>query len=127
MSTATDTSTATEPQKIVASEITIVDRTGKPRIRLGVDEDGTAAVKFYNANEQLRMILYLKQPYDDDGVTMSEHGEVGLIMIERSDAIRLGIMEDGLFQRSPRLQIVQGVGGRKRFQVFPPRPPNVSD
>ena len=67
-----------KPQRIIANEITIVDRHGRPRMRLAVDDDGTAAVKFYDNGDHLRVALFLKQPEndDEDSLFMSEDGEL---------------------------------------------------
>lgn len=122
-----------ELQKIVASEITIVDSNGKPRMRLLVDEDNTAAVQFFDKTEQLRMALYLREPVGDDvDLLCDEPGsdnEAGLIVTARQShaALRLGVLEDGLFGKRPHLEIVEGLGYSKRRHRFPPRPPNVSD
>jgi len=122
----------TNLQKITATEITIVDGKGKPRIRLAVEEDGTAAVKFLDGNERLCMALYLKEHDADDDDYPFEEGsdnDSGLVVTGRRSgaAIRLGISEDGLFGKRPRLEITEGVGyGRPRHR-FPPRPPNSSD
>jgi hypothetical protein len=115
---------AKQSQRIIASEITIVDRRGRPRIRLGVDEDGTAAVKLYDSGEQLRAALYLKQPEDDDeeSLLVSEYGELGLLLVDRdAGVVRLAIGEDGLLGRRARIEVVESAGGRRRH-VFPPRP-----
>ena len=131
-----DARAAVEPQRIVASEITLVDRRGRPRIRMVADEDGTAAVKFYDTDDQLRMALYLKEPEADDetdgvdnaDLIIAECAEAGLIMTERfAGSIRLGIYNDGLFGRRPHLEIAQGAGTTKRVHLFPSRPPYVDD
>jgi len=132
MITGNDTDTATEPQKITASELTIVDRKGKPRIRMHVEEDGTAAVQFLDRDERLRMALYLKEHDVDDEAYLLDEGsdnEAGLVVTGRLSkaSIRLGISYDGLFGKRPHLEITEGPGwGRKRHR-FPPRPPGSSD
>ncbi|HSB11039.1 MAG TPA: hypothetical protein VLM38_16240 [Blastocatellia bacterium] len=115
---------STEPQEIIASEIKIVDRKGKLRMRLAVDEDGTAAVRFFDNGEQLRMALYPREPEDSDEQTLMEDREAGLVITERSPAsvIRLAINDDGLLGKRPRLEIIEGVDiGRGRHR-FPPLP-----
>ena len=121
-----------EPQKITASEITIVDRKGKPRIRMAVDTDGTAAVEFLDGNERLRMALYLKEYDIDDEDFLFEEGsdnDSGLLVTGRKSGatIRLGICEDGLFGKRPRLEITEGAGWGKTRHRVPPRPPGSSD
>jgi len=132
MTTSKDTNTATEPQKITANEITIVDRKGNPRIRMLVEEDGTAAVEFLDRDERLRMALYLKEPdVDDDDylIEADSDNDAGLLVTGRltGASIRLGISNDGFFGRRPRLEIAEGPGWGKRRHRFPSLPPNVSD
>ena len=132
MTTDVATNTATEPQKIIANEITLVDRNGKPRIRMAVEEDGTAAVKFLDGDQRLCMVLYLKEPDpDDEDYTFNEgsDNDAGLIVTGRRSgaSIRVGISDDGLFGRRARLEIVEGQGWGKKRNRFPPLPPNVSD
>ena len=132
MITAKDTDTATEPQKITASEITIVDRKGKPRIRMLVEEDGTAAVEFLDRDERLRMALYLKERDVDDEDYLLETGsdnDSGLLVTGRLSgaAIRLGISDDGFFGRRARLEIAEGPGWGKKRHRFPSLPPKISD
>lgn len=132
MTTVKDTDTATEPQKITANEITIVDRKGKPRIRMLVEDDGTAAVEFLDRDERLRMALYLKEPDVDDEDYLMEEGsdnDSGLLVTGRLSkaSIRLGISDDGFFGRRARLEIAEGPGWGSRRHRFPSRPPNVSD
>lgn len=132
MTTATDTKAVTEPQKITASEITIVDRKGKPRIRMLVEEDGTAAVEFLDRNERLRMALYLKEHDADDEDGILEAGsdnDAGLVITGRLSkaSIRLGISDDGFFGKRARLEITEGLGWGGRKHRFPSLPPNVSD
>lgn len=132
MIAAKDTDTATEPQKITASEITIVDRKGNPRIRMLVEEDGTAAVEFLDRDKRLRMALYLKEPDVDGDDYLIEAGsdnDAGLLVTGRLSgaSIRLGISNDGFFGRRPRLEIAEGPGWGKRRHRFPSLPPNVSD
>lgn len=124
--------TVTEPQKITANEITIVDRKGNPRIRMLVEEDGTAAVEFLDRDERLRMALYLKEPdVDDDDylIEADSDNDAGLLVTGRltGASIRLGISNDGFFGRRPRLEIAEGPGWGKRRHRFPSLPPNVSD
>jgi hypothetical protein len=132
MNTALDANTIGEAQKIIANEITLVDRNGKPRIRLVVEDDGTAAVKFLDGEERLRMALYLKEPnVEDDDYLFAEgsDNDAGLIVTGRGSgaSIRLGISYDGLFGRRARLEVTEGPGyGRKRHR-FPALPPNVGD
>src|ERR1044071_2262605 len=130
--TATEVLAGIETRKVVATEITIVDRNGKPRIRLHVDEDGAAAVKFFDRDEKLRMALYLKEPGFDDEDCLTETGsdnDSGLLVVGRRSgaSVALGITEDGLFGKRPRLEIVEGTGWGKKRHRFPPRPPNVND
>ena len=132
MITANDTDTETEPQKITATQLTIVDRKGKPRIRMLVDEDGTAAVEFLDRDQRLRMALYLKEPDVDDEAYLLEEGsdnEAGLVVTGRLSkaSIRLGISYDGLFGKRPHLEIVEGPGWGRRRHRFPSRPPGASD
>ena len=132
MTTVKDIDTDTEPQKITANEITIVDRKGKPRIRMLVEEDGTAAVEFLDRTERLRMALYLKEVDVDDEDYLFEEGsdnDSGLMVTGRRSgaAIRLGISEDAFFGKRPRLEITEGPGWGKTRHRFPPRPPNGSD
>ena len=118
------------PQRITARELTIVDRNGKPRMRLAVDDDGTAAVKFYDNNNQLRVALFLKQPQDDDedSLFMSEDGELGLLMVDRrSGGIRLTIAEDGILGKRARLEISESLLDQRRTHRFPPRPAVMND
>jgi hypothetical protein len=130
MTTAVDATS--EAQTLTATEITLVDRNGKPRIRLGVDDDGTAAVKFFDRDEKLRMALYLKEPGLNDEDCLTETGsdnDSGLLVVGRRSgaSVALGITEDGLFGKRPRLEIVEGTGWGKKRHRFPPRPPNVND
>jgi len=132
MITGNDTDTVTEPQKIIANELTIVDRKGKPRIRMVVEEDGTAAVKFLDGNERLRMALYLKEPNGDDETCLVEadaDNDAGLLVTGRlsNASIRLGISNDGFFGRRPHIEIVEGPGWGSKRHRFPSRPPGVSD
>jgi hypothetical protein len=132
MITAKDTGTATEPQKITANEITIVDRKGKPRIRMLVEEDGTAAVEFLDRDERLRMALYLKERDVDDEDYLLETGsdnDSGLLVTGRLSgaAIRLGISDDAFFGKRARLEIAEGPRRGKRRHRFPALPPNISD
>lgn len=132
MISAKDSDTVTQPQKITANEITIVDRKGKPRIRMLVEEDGTAAVEFLDRDERLRMALYLKEPGVDDEdyvIEADSDNDSGLLVTGRLSgaAIRLGISGDGFFGRRPRLEIAEGPGWGKRRHRFPTLPPNVSD
>lgn len=132
MITAKDTDTATEPQKITANEITIVDRKGKPRIRMLVEEDGTAAVEFLDRDERLRMALYLKERDVDDEDYLLETGsdnDSGLLVTGRLSgaAIRLGISDDAFFGKRARLEIAEGPQWGKRRHRFPSLPPNISD
>jgi hypothetical protein len=119
-----------KPQRIIANEITIVDRHGKPRMRLGVDDDGTAAVKFYDNTDHLRVALFLKQPEndDEDSLFMSEDGELGLLMVDRrSGGIRLTIAEDGILGKRARLEISESLLDKRRTHRFPPRPAVMND
>jgi len=119
-----------KPQRIIASEITIVDRHGKPRMRLGVDDDGTAAVKFYDNTDHLRVALFLKQPEDDDedSLFMSDDGELGLLMVDRrAGGIRLTIAEDGILGKRARLEISESLLDKRRTHRFPPRPAVTND
>ena len=119
-----------EPQRITAREITIVDRHGKPRMRLGVDDDGTAAVNFYDNTDHLRVALFLKQPEDDDedSLFMSDDGELGLLMVDRrSGGIRLTIAQDGILGKRARLEISESLLDKRRTHRFPPRPAVVND
>jgi hypothetical protein len=119
-----------KPQRIIASEITIVDRSGRPRIRLAVDDDGTAAVKFYDSADHLRVALFLKQPEneDEDSLFMSEDGELGLLMVDRrSGGIRLTIAEDGILGKRARLEISESLLDKRRTHRFPPRPAVMND
>lgn len=132
MTTAKDTDTVTEPQKITANELTIVDRKGKPRIRMLVEDDGTAAVEFLDRDQRLRMALYLKEPDLDDEDYLMEEGsdnDSGLLVTGRLSkaSIRLGISDDGFFGRRARMEIAEGPGRGKTRHRFPSRPPNVSD
>ena len=132
MTTDVATNTATEPQKIIANEITLVDRNGKPRIRMAVEDDGTAAVKFLDGDNRLRMVLYLKEPDADDEDYVFNEGsdnEAGLIVTGRRSggSIRVGISDDGLVGKRARLEIVEGQGWGKKRHRFPELPPNVSD
>ena len=132
MTTTIDTDTVTEPQKITASEITIVDRKGKPRIRMLVEEDGTAAVEFLDRDERLRMALYLKEPdedCDDYIIDSGSDNDLGLVLTGRLSkaSIRLGISNDGFFGKRARLEITEGLGWGGRRHRFPSLPPNVSD
>jgi len=127
-----ETDQNTEPERIVASELIIVDRKGKPRIRMLVEEDGTAAVEFLDRDERLRMALYLKEPdVDDEDYVIEAHSDndSGLLVTGRLSgaAIRLGISDDRFFGRRPRLEIAEGPGWGKRRHRFPSLPPNVSD
>jgi len=119
-----------KPQRIIANEITIVDRHGKPRMRLGVDDDGTAAVKFYDNTDHLRVALFLRQPEndDEDSLFMSEDGELGLLMVDRrSGGIRLTIAEDGILGKRARLEISESLLDKRRTHRFPPRPAVMND
>jgi len=119
-----------KPQRIIANEITIVDRHGKPRMRLGVDDDGTAAVKFYDNTDHLRVALFLKQPEndDEDSLFVSEDGELGLLMVDRrSGGIRLTIAEDGILGKRARLEISESLLDKRRTHRFPPRPAVMND
>jgi hypothetical protein len=119
-----------KPQRIIANEITIVDRHGRPRMRLGVDDDGTAAVKFYDNTDHLRVALFLKQPEndDEDSLFMSEDGELGLLMVDRrSGGIRLTIAEDGILGKRARLEISESLLDKRRTHRFPPRPAVMND
>ena len=132
MTTAQGTDTATEPQRITANEITLVDRNGKPRIRMVVEDDGTAAVEFLDKHERLRMALYLKEPdldNDDYVIEADSDNDAGLLVTGRLSgaAIRLGISHDGFFGKRARLEIAEGPGWGQRRHRFPTRPPNVSD
>ena len=120
---------STELPQIITREITIVDSRGKRRMRLAVDEDGTAAVKFFDRDEQLRMALYLKGPEEDAEELLMEDREAALIITEGASgrAVVLGITTDGLSGPRPRLEITEGAGfGRQRHR-FPARPPTVDD
>ena len=119
----------TRPQRIIASGITIVDGRGRTRIRLGVDDDGTAAVKLFDQAEHLRAALFLKQrdDGDEDSHFEFEGGELGLLMVDRAGSIRLTIDEDGLVGKRPRLEITEAPGSGRRRHRFPPRPPSVDD
>jgi hypothetical protein len=114
--------TSTEPQKIVASEITIVDRDGKPRIRLLVEEDGSPAIHLIDKAEKLRVALYLKDDEDWDS-------EAGLLITNsnRAATIRLWVGHDALTERRASLDIVEGIGIGRRVHKFPARPRNASD
>jgi len=132
MTNETDAQVATEPQEITASKITIVDRMGKPRIRLLVDEDGAAAAQFLDGDGHLRMALYLKERnVDDEGYLMdaASDNEAGLLITGRLSgaAIKLGISDDAFFGKRPRLEVTEGTGWSKRRHRFPSLPPNVSD
>jgi len=119
-----------KPQRIIANEITIVDRHGRPRMRLGVDDDGTAAVKFYDNTDHLRVALFLKQPEndDEDSLFVSEDGELGLLMVDRrSGGIRLTIAEDGILGKRARLEISESLLDKRRTHRFPPRPAVMND
>jgi hypothetical protein len=119
-----------DPQRITARELTIVDRHGRPRMRLGVDDDGTAAVKFYDNTDHLRVALFLKQPEDDDedSLFMSDDGELGLLMVDRrSGGIRLTIAEDGILGKRARLEISESLLDKRRTHRFPPRPAITND
>jgi len=119
-----------KPQRIIANEITIVDRHGRPRMRLGVDDDGTAAVKFYDNTDHLRVALFLKQPEndDEDSLFLSEDGELGLLMVDRrSGGIRLTIAEDGILGKRARLEISESLLDKRRTHRFPPRPAVMND
>jgi len=119
-----------DPQRITARELTIVDRHGRPRMRLAVDDDGTAAVKLYDNNDHLRVALFLKQPEDDDedSLFMSEDGELGLLMVDRrSGGIRLTIAEDGILGKRARLEISESLLDKRRTHRFPPRPAVMND
>jgi hypothetical protein len=119
-----------KPQRIIANEITIVDRHGRPRMRLGVDDDGTAAVKFYDNTDHLRVALFLRQPEndDEDSLFMSEDGELGLLMVDRrSGGIRLTIAEDGILGKRARLEISESLLDKRRTHRFPPRPAVMND
>ena len=128
----TEDSAAIEPQKIIASEITIVGSNGKPRIRMSVDDDGTAAVQFLDGEGRLRMALYLREPDPDDEDTFFESGsdnDSGLLVTGRQSgaSIRLGISDDTLFGKRARLEIVEGRALGKRRHRFPVLPPHSSD
>ena len=129
MTSNNDTPRTPEPQQLTASEITIVDGRGRPRIRLGVGEDGLAAVKFYDNENQMRMTLYMRQPDDEsEAVLLGDITDMGLLIVDRhAGTIRLGIGCDGFFGRTPHLEIAQGAGFSKRVHLFPPRPPLSED
>lgn len=132
MNTAKDIDTAAEPQKITANEITLVDRHGKPRIHMSVEDDGTAAVKFLDGEEHLRMAIYLKEPNLDDEDLLTDSGsdnDAGLIVTGRQSRamIRLGISGDGLYGKRARLEINEGSSWSKKRHRFPAIPPHLSD
>ena len=132
MISVSDNSTATQPQRITASEIVIVDRDGKPRIRMSVDDDGTAAVKFLDREERLHMALYLTERNSDDEDYLFESGsdnDSGLLVAGRQSGatIRLGISDDGFFGKRARLEITEGRASVKRRHRFPVLPPRSSD
>lgn len=132
MNSTLDSDTVTEPQTITARAINLVDRNGLLRISLTVEDDGTAAVKFLDRDQHLRMILYLKEPDSNDDACFLDEGsdnDAGLIVAGRQsgNSIRLGISDDGFFGKRARLEIVEGRSWGKGRHRFPALPPNVSD
>ena len=124
--------TALEPTTITANEISIVDRNGKPRIRMLVEDDGTAAVEFFDGENRLRMALYLKEPDPDDETAMFESAsdnDAGLVVTGRQSgaSIMIGITDDRLYGKRARLEILEGRAWGKGRHRFPTLPPSTSD